>query len=249
MKILGTNLTIEEYESIYDSLPLAEAHTKSAKEFRLPYHKYNEEFVIPVYSSCGRKKFYSHAYWTTDGDIEAEYIRMCTNHFGELVGPHAHIVRQFAFGCDTILDMGMNVGNFTRAIIASYPKKVVSADITVDPPGHPGINKNIIKNPQLNLAKLCEKNNIDFTFINKSAIDIEPQPCDFISIDDKHTYEHVMKELELFSPMCSKYISFHDAAYAPIAKAINDFLANNKNWKIVWNNRRDTGFVIIERVA
>ena len=93
--------------------------------------------------------------------------------------------------------MGIRWVSSTWPLLLSNPKKMISVDIVK----HPNIDEVIV---------LSKEYNIDYTFIESDVLDMEIENTDLLFIDTLHTYNQLIKELELHSIKVSKYIILHD---------------------------------------
>ena len=99
------------------------------------------------------------------------------------------------------------------------------------------------------------------------------EEVDMIFIDSLHTYCHLTYELEKFSHLSKKYLTFHDSSgpwgetddseytgnyleypveydrnKRGIWSAIEDFLIRHSEWKLKERRVNNNGFTILERV-
>lgn len=76
---------------------------------------------------------------------------------------------------------------------------------------------------------------------------------DFLFIDDDHTYEHVLWELNTFAPEVEKWIVMHDTQsprWPGVRKAMMEFLGGSgegKGWKILHDIRIGHGLTALVR--
>lgn len=100
----------------------------------------------------------------------------------------------------------------------------------------------------------------NFAFINRSSLAQDIGLCDLLFIDSHHTYKHLMDELNTHSISVCKYIVVHDTtrfAHAGTAEtkngskglwdAIEEFLAANKDWKLLLRLTNNNGLTVLER--
>jgi len=163
---------------------------------------------------------------------------------GSDISAHMPLLSFIAKDLNHITEFGVRECYSTSAFLYSCPGKVVSYDINIYP--------DIIKLQQMFLPERWE-------FIQRSTIDNDLiiDSTDFLFIDSLHTYEQVKIELKQATQV-KKYIGFHDTysqgaesldipGQLGINYAINEFLEENKEWRVVYEAFFNHGLVIIER--
>ena len=126
--------------------------------------------------------------------------------------PYADVLQHMASNVNSVTEMGIGPKNYglnsTWALLFGLHKslgtnkKYTAYDYETNP-----INDNIY------IAKsLAEDLGIDFNFIIGDTGDVVIESSDLLFIDTDHTYQHLMKELELHSPKINKYILIHDTS-------------------------------------
>ena len=166
------------------------------------------------------------------------------------INEHLPIIAKYSSECDTIVEMGVRFVVSTWAFLKGKPKKLTSIDIAQPPEN----NLNLVK-------QACMIENIDFSFINKSTLDIVIDECDLLFIDTLHTYQQLKRELQLHGNKAKKYLIFHDTVscgeYSDengiktkpgLLAAIDEFIEENPHWvkKKFYDNNNGLG--ILERV-
>lgn len=185
-------------------------------------------------------------------EIEKNYLRKCEvpSDINELLPT----LRKYAEMSETVTEMGVRSIVSTWAFLAAKVKKLTSIDLA-----HPsafiqhdkeGCNLEVVQN-------LAKENGIDFNFVQANTLEITIDSCDLLFIDTLHDYSQLKQELELHSSKVLKYIIFHDTeTFATkgesegelgILKAINEFLANNKEWNICEKITYNNGLIIIKK--
>lgn len=72
---------------------------------------------------------------------------------------------------------------------------------------------------------------------------------DFLLVDSVHKYKHVKKEIEIYAPLTSKYIMFHDTNGIPeVYVAVKEFLDTTKEWKQIEHYDKGAGYTILKKV-
>ena len=178
-------------------------------------------------------------------DLIAAYKNKCRN------SKTLAILNHYAMQCETATEFGVNSGASAIAIMAGYVNKLVGVDIERLP--------NVIEN----LEKLAKENKINYSFIQKSSIDIDIESTDLLFIDSLHLYEHLKQELILHHKYVNKLIIIHDTILCGesgmdypqcrrypgrgLMKAINEFLADNDEWTIHKHYTKHYGMMVLKR--
>lgn len=187
---------------------------------------------------------------------EEYYLESCNNTSD--INEHLPILKKYAEKSKHITEMGVRTVVSTFSLILSKPQKMISIDIK-----HP------CSFGACDRLKVIEEysiiNNIDYNFILSNTLDIEIENTDLLFIDTLHTYEQLKRELELHSNKVNKYIIFHDTELFAnknevingietpqrkngIIPAINEFLQENKNWKILEKFLNNNGLMVIGKI-
>jgi hypothetical protein len=96
--------------------------------------------------------------------------------------------------------MGVRWVSSTWPLVYSNPKKMISYDI--------------LKNPNITeVINLCNEYSINYSFEEKDVLQLEIEPTELLFIDTLHTYNQLIKELEIHSNKVSKYIVLHDTEH------------------------------------
>ena len=168
--------------------------------------------------------------------IEEKYKQLCETPSD--INEHLPILRKYAFLSDTIIELGVRGIVSTWALLAGYPREMISVDI-VDPSEHRG-NVEETQN-------IAREEGIIWNFMKVSSLEIELPRHDLLFIDTIHTYEQISQELKLHSPHTTKYIIMHDATIPEMYNAINDFLVNNSDWELKEKFYNNNGLVVLQR--
>ena len=113
------------------------------------------------------------------------------------INEHLPTLLKYGKECEHITELGVRWVSSTWPLLLSNPKKMISVDIVK----HPNIDE---------VIELSKEYNIDYTFIESDVLDMEIENTDLLFIDTLHTYNQLIKELELHSIKVSKYIILHD---------------------------------------
>lgn len=182
-------------------------------------------------------------------NLEIEYKNKCRN--SKTLAPLLPILNHYARQCDVVIEFGVNSGASAIAIMAGYPKKLTGVDVERLP--------NIIEL----LQKLAKENKIDYSFIQKSSIEIKIEPTDLLFIDSLHLYEHLKQELTLHHENVRKLIIMHDTVLCAdkgmdypqcrrypgrgLMKAIREFLLETEEWVIHKHYTKHYGMMVLKR--
>lgn len=181
-------------------------------------------------------------------NLQKEYQIECDTESD--INQHLPILYEAAQECNHITEMGVRNGSSTRAFLYANPKKYIAYDLHIDPK----VN---------DLFKYCKSIGKDYQYNQTDVLKVEIEETDLLFIDTYHCYEQLTQELKLHSNKVKKYIIFHDTyTYARkgeslqnqsfsgtkgILYAIEEFLDENKNWKIVHDVDYNNGLIIIEK--
>lgn len=155
------------------------------------------------------------------------------------------ILRKFGEKCEKITEFGVRKGISTIAWLVCKPKKLISYDIKLLP--ETGF-----------LKFLAAENKIDFTLIEQDTLSAEIEQTDLLFIDTFHSYTQLKQELALHMSKVNKCCILHDTASYKIVgednknpgigQAIDEFLSNNKNWKVIEETSENCGLMVLEKV-
>lgn len=154
-----------------------------------------------------------------------------------------HLAKLYEYGkkVSHITEFGVRNGISTSAFLASRPQKMISYDINYQD----GIE---------NLVTLSKQEGIDFKYIIENSNTVNIESTDLLFIDSEHTEENTLTELRNTLGKVSKYLIFHDSNYAEDRKlprvraAIDIFLQENKNWKILEEFGNNNGLLILGNI-
>jgi len=200
-------------------------------------------------------------------NLKNEYVSACNTKSD--INFHLPILHQYAKQCEHVTEMGSRTGVSTRAFLYANPKKFVSYDYQYATP-EPHLRKGV--ESLINLLEECKNNGINCEYFGKNVLEIEIEETDMLFIDTYHCYEQLKKELELHASKVNKYIAFHDTKLygevgegfpymdpnhpvlktpmdgsGGIRKAINEFLLENGEWKIIHESTDNNGLIIVGR--
>jgi len=174
------------------------------------------------------------------------------------INEHLETLYNLGKECSHITEMGVRWVSSTWPLVYSNPKKIISYDIVTNP--------NIIE-----VINLCNEYSVDYSFQEKDVLQLEIEPTELLFIDTLHTYNQLIKELEIHSNKVSKYIVLHDTEFFgrvdevvyehasnfvknnPITKqglmtAVEDFLSTTlgQSWEIYKIYENNNGLTILK---
>ena len=174
------------------------------------------------------------------------------------INEHLETLYNLGRECSHITEMGVRWVSSTWPLIYSNPKKIISYDIVTNP--------NIIE-----VINLCNEYSIDYSFQEKDVLQLEIELTELLFIDTLHTYNQLIKELEIHSNKVSKYIVLHDTEFFgrvdevvyehasnfvknnPITKqglmtAVEDFLSTElgQSWELFKIYKNNNGLTILK---
>jgi len=116
------------------------------------------------------------------------------------INEHLETLYNLGKECSHITEMGVRWVSSTWPLVYSNPQKMISYDIVTNPNIGEVIN-------------LCNEYSINYSFEEKDVLQLEIEPTELLFIDTLHTYNQLIKELELHSNKASKYIVLHDTEH------------------------------------
>ena len=145
--------------------------------------------------------------------------------------------------------MGVREGSSTRAFLYAAPERLVSYDLHI----------NGAVNAWFNYAK---STGFNYSYVKGNTLEIQIENTELLFLDTLHNYDQLKRELELHSHSVEKYIVFHDTvsfgevgeSYSGekglqgIRLAIDEFLSDHPEWKMIHEAKNCNGLIVIERV-
>ena len=173
---------------------------------------------------------------------EEKYKYLCSKKSD--INEHLPVLRKYGEQCNHITEFGVRWIVSTWAFLASQPDFLVSYDIR-----HPGYFKADINDVYASQGKT------KYNFIQADVLKIEIEQTDLLFIDTLHRYRQLKRELELHACKVNRYILLHDTETFSIRGenggkglklAINEFLGQNKNWKVKEIYINNNGLTVLE---
>ena len=182
---------------------------------------------------------------------QEQYEVRCKDPQGDAWSIYEHLptIRALADECETAYELGVHKVTSTWAFLAAPQlKKLISVDRV-----HPvalGADLGIAERAAQEIGK-------DFRFIQKSTIDLEPEPVDLTFIDTWHVYDLLKLELEKYAPFTRKYIVLHDTeTFGTVGEdrvskglrpAVDEFLQAHPEWFLKTHYKNNNGLTVLAR--
>jgi hypothetical protein len=196
--------------------------------------------------------------------IETMYNELVRSHSD--INEHLPTLKRYAEECEHVTEMGVRWVVSTYAFAVAKPKTFISIDIRH--PAEEEWDSRWKSGDRLkSIENYCKENEINYKFIQADTRKIEIEETDLLFIDTLHEYEQLKTELKLHADKARKYIIFHDTESfrfrnetdpsvqgtsngikLGIWPAIEEFLSDNKNWKINEVFTNCNGLTILKRI-
>lgn len=171
--------------------------------------------------------------------IETIYKTLCE--IPSDINEHLPTLKRYAEGSKHVTEMGVRGIVSTYALLMGKPERMVSWDI-------------------VNVDTSHIKTDTDFEFKVGNTLEINIEETDLLFIDTLHNYNQLKRELERHHSKVRKWIIFHDTTSFEwsgesyegkpekgIWPAIEEFLTDNEDWKLVERFTNNNGLTIIGR--
>ena len=160
---------------------------------------------------------------------------------GSDINEHVETIFNFTKGCNVAVSLGIGRGDAAFSLLLSCQHH-----ISIDPnPSRDTLNfLNDYFGPKSS------------SIIQSTSDLIEIDDFDVLFVDSVHTADCVEKELKTHANKVNKFIIFHDTHIfgdvgedngEGIKKPIYEFLSNNQEWKIVYNENHNNGLMILAK--
>ncbi len=161
------------------------------------------------------------------------------------------ILRGYSSKCDHVTEFGVRRGRSTIALLAGGARRQISYD------------KEITDRAR-RIEAAAVREGRDFRLVQGHTLRIEIEPTEFLFIDDRHTRNHLSKELEFHADKASRYLAFHDvvlfgfrdqfknASDPPprgLIPAIMEFMSEHPEWRVDRWVHGGEGLLILKRGA
>lgn len=160
------------------------------------------------------------------------------------VREHLPILRSFAERSQTIVELGFRLGISASALMAGEPRKLTIVDWNLFP-----YEVHQERLDQFRMVGLEQDTEVEFW--ESDSLSVRLPNTDMMFLDTFHTYEHLFLELIRHADSIKKYIFIHDTddpTCPGMFNAIEDFLMDNKQWRMELRLRKRPGLVLLERL-
>ncbi len=141
-------------------------------------------------------------------------------------------------GCDSYTEFGINQGATLAAAMLENPTTIRAYDIKF------GWYTQAVGLFQ----QYAAEHSIDYEATEINTLDCVIDSVDVLYIDTLHRHDHLVKELDAHGGKVNKFIIFHDTFAQPgLKRAVQEYVAANKEWTIVTECNVSVGFMTIER--
>ena len=194
------------------------------------------------------------------------------------INEHIPTLIKYGSECDSIIEMGVRWITSTWGFLGCAPKNgLISIDMRNPSTwnvGGKGENQAIIQrgyNTIEEVEEIAKEIGVDYKFIQVNVLDIDIEETDLLFLDTWHSFKQLKAELNKFHSKVKKYIICHDTStYANIDEtnyevlgpewkanidekqgiwsAIEEFLENNKDWKLEERIMYNNGLTILKRI-
>lgn len=185
-------------------------------------------------------------------EILAKYNYLCSSPSD--INEHLPVIKKYAEECEHITEMGVRYFVSTWAFLAAKPKKIICYDILTD------LDMSIFNSNLSELSRKAEGANVDFSFFKADVLNIQIEETDLLLIDTYHEYNQIKQELKLHGSKVRKYLIFHDTTTfgefgetfklpntIGIWPAIEEFMLENKEWRIDQRLTNNNGLTILKK--
>lgn len=170
------------------------------------------------------------------------------------INEHLPVIKKYAEECEHITEMGVRYVVSTWALLAAKPKKIFCYDILT------GLDMDVFNRNLNELSNKAKDINVNFLFSQADVLNIEIEETDLLLIDTYHEYNQIKQELKLHGNKVKKYLIFHDTTTfgefgetfkvpntIGIWPAIEEFMLENKEWRIEERLTNNNGLTILKR--
>jgi hypothetical protein len=170
------------------------------------------------------------------------------------INEHLPVIKKYAEECEHITEMGVRYVVSTWALLAGKPKKIFCYDILT------GLDMDVFNKNLNELSNKAKDINVNFLFSQADVLNIEIEETDLLLIDTYHEYNQIKQELKLHGNKVKKYLIFHDTTTfgefgetfkvpntIGIWPAIEEFMLENKEWRIEERLTNNNGLTILKR--
>jgi hypothetical protein len=174
--------------------------------------------------------------YAADAELDEEFERRCKQPSD--INAHGIVLRDLAARANRVTEFGVSMGNSTVFLLASRPRQMRSVDID------PAVEINV-----QSLLKLVPQGT-DFRFSIADSRTCDIDMTDLLFIDTDQNYECLSIELRRHCNRVTRRIALHDTVSFPVCrKAMQDFVAENQEWRVLRHYQNNNGLTVLERQA
>lgn len=179
--------------------------------------------------------------------IERHYLKHCTTRSD--ISEHMPILRSLSSECHHVTEFGVRSVISTWALLAGLMNRGVATNLIGIDIVRPRRDRDLRQ-----LEKAASGSGVKFVFVQADDRCIEIEPTDMLFIDTLHTYKQLKEELARHAEKVKKYIVLHDTeTYGTLGEngetginpAIEEFLAENRRWRVLLRLTNCNGLTIL----
>jgi hypothetical protein len=186
--------------------------------------------------------------------LEQRYQRLCEtpSSINELLP----VLRRYAEQCDTVAELGVDIGQSTTSFLMAQPRQLTSVDVVMQPELDE-LWKLTGATSFVTGDRVCNIGSTMWLYLLKSSLNVDLSLVDLLLIDSSHHYAHIKAELERHHSQVRRWIMCHDTvAYGEVGEAglvgilpaIREFLQDHPSeWRILEDLTYNNGLMILER--
>ena len=156
---------------------------------------------------------------------------------------HLPVIHEYCLKCAHVTEFGVRDVVSTWAMLHAKPMKCISYDVHES-------------DKVAAAAMIVAREHVHWQFIKADTLSITMEQTDLLFIDTLHTYDQLIKELELHHDKVNKYIMMHDTSFhgdtgengrAGLWQAIQEFLQKHAQWQLVERRTNNNGLTVLGR--
>lgn len=160
------------------------------------------------------------------------------------INEHVPTLREYASKSERVIEFGVRTGVSTAGLLAGSPKQLISYDLNESSQAR-------------TMANLAVKEGKEFQFFLGDSLTVDPEECDLLFIDTKHTGEQCLKELLRHGPKVNKWIILHDTEIygdkgedngPGLRYAIRTFLETHREWTVARHYNNNHGLTVLSKL-
>ena len=174
--------------------------------------------------------------------IQSMYEQACNN--ASDIHEHLPVIHEYCLKCAHVTEFGVREVVSTWAMLHAKPMKCISYDVHES-------------SKVAEAARICAQQGVNWTFIKGDTLHVVIENTDLLFIDTLHTYDQLIKELQLHHDKVGKYILMHDTSIhdasgenggAGLWQAIQEFLQKHAQWQLIERRTNNNGLTVLGRI-